>query len=123
MRVQNPVGRGGESIARNYLESKGYHYLESNWHCRNGEIDLVMLDGNELVLVEVKTRRTVTAGNAEESVGVTKRRRALTAGQIYVAEHPQHADRIWRIDVVAVTISSFGKIERISHVENAVVSG
>jgi putative endonuclease len=50
------VGLQYETQAKIYLESQGLEYLESNFFCRVGEIDLVMRDGRELVFVEVRMR-------------------------------------------------------------------
>jgi putative endonuclease len=50
------IGQIGETAACSYLEKKGLRFLKKNWKCKIGEIDLVMLDGRELVFVEVKTR-------------------------------------------------------------------
>lgn len=50
------VGRWGERIARTVLSAAGYQILESNFHSRFGEVDLLCRDGATLVVIEVKTR-------------------------------------------------------------------
>jgi putative endonuclease len=117
------LGSAGEAIARGYLVERGYTWVESNWHCRAGEIDLVMNDGAELVFVEVKTRRGEAAGRAEESISVAKGRRLLASGEWYLAEHANRGDPVWRIDLIAVTLDRTGKVERLTHIENAVTVG
>jgi putative endonuclease len=121
--TEQKLGPAGEQDARNYLESKGMHYLTSNWRCLAGEIDLVMLDGNELVFVEVKARRGDAAGRAEEAVGRAKSKKLLATGEWFVAKHPAHHNRIWRIDLLALTYDREGRIKRIGHIVNAIVSG
>ena len=98
-------------------------WIASNWHCEAGELDLVMIDGAELVVVEVKTRTGERSGRAEESISLTKSHKLLAAAEWFVATHPEHADRIWRIDLMALTLRIDGSIVRVSHVENAIVSG
>jgi putative endonuclease len=114
------IGRTGEQIAREYLEGKGLHTIELNWRCAAGELDLVMRDGDILVFVEVKTRVSAQAGAAEESVSVAKARRLLATGDWYVSEHPELDQLIWRIDLVALTMTRDGSVLRLTHIENAI---
>ncbi len=117
------TGQRGEEIAQHFLEERGLKLVERNWRCRAGELDLVMLDGDVLVYVEVKTRRNRTAGAAEESVSPSKGEKLLATGEWYLAEHPAFADHLWRIDIVAVTMTSAGRVTRITHLPNAVTAG
>src|SRR5690606_37769549 len=71
-------GKCGEAHARAWLEGRGLRFVTRNWHCQAGELDLVMIDGDELVFVEVKTRTGDGHGRASEAVGTAKRRRILT---------------------------------------------
>ena len=122
--MSNPkLGPTGEQDARTYLEAKGMRFLTANWRCLSGEIDLVMLDRNELVFVEVKARRGDYAGRAEEAVGRGKTRKLLATGEWFVSKHPEHHDRIWRIDLLALTYDREGRIKRVGHIVNAIVSG
>lgn len=117
------LGFAGEGIARRYLENRGLSWVESNWHCLAGELDLIMRDGAELVFVEVKTRRGEGAGRAEESISPAKGRKLLAAGAWYVQDHPELGDPIWRIDLVAITLDRTGQIERLNHEANVIVEG
>ena len=117
------TGQSGETIARSYLERKGFSTIETNWRCAAGELDLVMLDGDYLVFVEVKTRKSGMAGLAEESISPAKLRRLLATGEWYVSEHEKYERTIWRIDLLALTMASDGSIHRLSHIENAISSG
>jgi putative endonuclease len=117
------LGSVGEHHARLILERKGMAFVEANWRAPSGEIDLVMRDGELLVMVEVKVRRGERAGTAEESISRAKVTRLLATGEWYVAEHPEHADRPWRIDLVAITIDGRGVVTRVQHIEDAVVAG
>ena len=57
------AGQIGERIARRYLKSQGYSFIEKNYRSDRGEIDLIMTHDNELVFVEVKTRRSSYGGS------------------------------------------------------------
>lgn len=115
-------GKRGEQIARAYLESITYRFVAANWHCEAGELDLVMIDDDELVFIEVKTRHGERSGRAEEAVSSSKAARLLTSAEWFVADHPEHQHRIWRCDLVAVT---FGRSNEpvVTHYLNAIVSG
>ena len=117
------LGAAGEALARRHLEGKGYELLAANWHCRAGELDLIMLDGEVLVFVEVKTRHGERLGAAEEAVTATKAARLLIAAETYVAERPDLAHLFWRIDLVAVTLAPSGAVARLTHFVDAVHAG
>lgn len=119
---RSTLGTIGEEIARRRLEAIGYVWIESNWFCQSGEIDLVMRNGDEITFVEVKTRRGDAAGRAEESVSVSKGRKLLASGSWYLQQHPALGDPIWRVDLVAITLSRDGAVARFNHIVNAVVS-
>jgi putative endonuclease len=116
-------GRSGEAHARAWLEGRGYRTIATNWRCAAGELDLVMLDGDELVFIEVKTRTGERFGRAAEAVTPAKQRKLLTSAAWFAADHPEHEDRIWRVDLVAVTIDGRTGAARVDHYENAVVAG
>lgn len=117
------LGDSGERLAERLLREAGYVILERKWRVAAGEIDLVALDGEVLVFCEVKTRRGAARGAAEEAVGAAKAARLLRLGERFLVEHPEHAERFWRIDLVAITLEPSGKVERITHVEDAYQSG
>ena len=104
------LGRTGERLAAEALMSKGYRILERNFRCRQGEIDLVAEDEQDIIFVEVKTRRGVSFGLPEDAVTIRKRRKLVEVASNYLDLHTC-SDRSWRIDVVAVQFSSSGKLE------------
>lgn len=66
------VGAQGELIARNFLENLGYEISEQNWRFKHKEIDLIALDKNDLVIIEVKTRRSKRHGETEDFISYKK---------------------------------------------------
>lgn len=114
------LGRWGEDLAANYLESIGYQILARNWRTRHGEIDLITQIRETIAFVEVKTRRGREFGLPEE--GLTKRKadRILSLAQNYLAQNDLH-DIDWRIDLVAIELDHNGKLLRCEHIPNAVL--
>ena len=121
--VRSTLGGIGERHARAILEHQGMSWIESNWRARSGEIDLVMRDGEFVVMVEVKVRRGEFAGSAELAVSPAKAARLLATGEWYMAEHPELNELPWRIDLVAITLDREGRVVRSTHIPGAVVSG
>ncbi len=103
MGVRNEIGRHGENVAVKHLEAAGLTVLERNWRCRLGEIDVVALDGDCLVVCEVKTRRSVSAGMPVEAVTLKKLRRLRRLTGIWLA-HQNRGFRQIRIDVIGILL-------------------
>jgi putative endonuclease len=112
------LGRTGERLAAEKLEQCGYHILERNFRCPYGEIDLIAEQQQELVFVEVKTRRGQAYGRPEEAVTVRKQRKIVQVALYYLDIHTC-SERSWRVDVVAVQMSVSGKLEEIRIYEHA----
>lgn len=96
------LGRRGEDLALQYLEARGLRLLERNYRCKGGEIDLVMLDGATLALIEVRSRSSADYGGAAASVGAGKQRRFTLAARHLVLTRPEFRKLAARFDVVAV---------------------
>lgn len=114
------VGASGERIAALLLEQAGCTIIARNWHCRGGELDLVALNGEMLVCVEVRVRTGMAHGSAAESVVGTKTKRVLHAVAAFLDAHPEHGDRLVRIDVVAITLDRAGTVVETIHFRNAI---
>lgn len=115
------LGRLGERLAAAHLEARGYRMREANFRCRYGEIDLVAEDGQDLVFVEVKTRRGSAYGLPEEAVDARKARKLQDVACSYLEQH-NLAECSWRIDVVAVQFSVSGKLEEIRVYQHAIAA-
>ena len=93
-------GRRAEDAARAHLLRAGLGEVRSNAHYRGGELDLVMRDGDCLVFVEVRYRRSSGFGGGAASVDAAKRRKLVFAAQAFLAEHREYAQVPCRFDVV-----------------------
>lgn len=97
-------GRAGEERAAQYLQLSGYTILDRNWRCGVGEIDLIALRDGEIVIVEVKTRRSESFGHPFEAVDARKRARLWRLANAWAAAHSDVArGRRRRIDLIGVT--------------------
>jgi putative endonuclease len=113
MTARDAVGRYGEKLAVRYLERQGFSVLVCRWRCRYGEIDVIAADGGCLVVVEVKTRRSLVAGAPEASVTPAKLNRLRLLAGVWLSAQEEHWGAV-RIDVVAVVLPPAGAA-RITH--------
>lgn len=115
MSKHNRLGKDGEMLAKEYLLKKGWSLLEENWRFEHKEVDLIFRDGDELVIVEVKTRSTDYFGNPEEAVHEAKEEHLIQAAEAYLEE--KNLDLGVRYDVIAIILNN-GKHE-ITHIVDA----
>jgi putative endonuclease len=113
------LGRTGERLAAEELVRRGYSIIERNFRCRYGEIDLIAEKGDDLVFIEVKTRRGNAYGLPEEAVTPRKQQKIVQVASYYLDLHAC-SERSWRIDVVAVQLSASGRFEEIRVYQHAV---
>jgi putative endonuclease len=100
-KARQAVGAYGERLASRYLEDQGLVVLARNWRCADGEIDLILADGEDVVFCEVKTRRGSLFGSPAEAVGRTKVQRLRRLAGRWLAESRMGAREV-RFDVVEV---------------------
>jgi len=109
-------GRLGEDQAVDYLQKKGYRILKRNFRFERGEIDIVAEDGDTLVFVEVKARRTKSFGEPEDAVTVFKRKQLRKIAEGYLFRNNIDG-KACRFDVIA--IQYVGKDAIVRHLVNA----
>lgn len=109
------LGKIGEDLATQYLIDKGYQILERNWRAYRKEIDIIAIDGKDIVFVEVKTRQDDEFGTPEMAVNQRKRAHIYAAASSYYYEHKIDLDV--RFDVIAILYRD-GKPE-INHIVDA----
>lgn len=113
------LGKDGERVAKRYLESLGFEFVAENYRYNRAETDLIFKDESKkrLIFIEVKTRRTKTFGEPEESVTEKKQEQILKSAEGFLMTHTEYDDYEKRFDVMAIMIED-GK-EKINHIENA----
>ncbi|MCB0345454.1 MAG: YraN family protein [Bdellovibrionales bacterium] len=115
------LGRLGEAAACRYLRRKGFKISARNWRCRLGEIDIVAHDGPDLVFIEVKTRRRVSAQRSVfDNITAAKTAKLRQLAYMYLSRYrrkpPPH-----RIDIVAVLLDpEMNTPPAIEHIKAAV---
>lgn len=101
------VGRYGENVAVRYLEDRGFRILERNWRCGAGELDVVAVEDDCLVVCEVKTRRSEAFGPPQVAVTPRKLARLRRLTVMWLASHEGSWPAI-RLDVLAVRVQRSG---------------
>ena len=117
MALHNIIGKEGESIARKYLESKGYSIVEQNYRTKRAEIDIIAKHGKKLVFVEVRAKRHELYGTPEDTIDYKKRARLRRNAMAYT--YRKHYVGPFRVDAVCLVIGGNG-LERINHYENII---
>jgi putative endonuclease len=97
------TGKEGEKIAAAYLEKNGYRIIEVNFRCTIGEIDIIAKEKNDLVFVEVKTRKSTALGYPEQAVG-TRKQKKMSQLALWYMQKRKIVDTNARFDVVAITL-------------------
>ena len=105
-------GKNAESLAREYLENLGYQHVKTRMRNQAGEIDLIMLNGNTLVLIEVKQRKVMY--DSMHSVSLRQWQRIYDAGMVFLAENEEYLQCDMRVD--AIFIAGDGDIVHIDNV-------
>lgn len=102
MTKHQDTGKAGENLAAIYLEERGCRVLERNWRYRKLEIDIIVLDGDFLALVEVKTRSSARHGSVIEAVTPAKEKQMLEAAEIYLEQN--RLDYEIRFDIITIVL-------------------
>ena len=116
------LGRRGEALAAEALQQRGFTIVTQNWHCPEGEADLIAQRADEWYFVEVRTRRrtnrrsTSGYGSPEESLTPRKFARMEAVARRYLSEQgaEEAQDVAWHISFVAVVLDSSGRLKRIT---------
>jgi putative endonuclease len=100
-------GRTGEDAAQRVYEGRGFALVARNWRCSLGEIDLVVVRRDLLVVCEVKTRSGPAFGGGYEAVTWTKRRKVRTLADAFLQRNAFEHARV-RFDVASVWLGARG---------------
>lgn len=96
------LGKSYEQIAAAFMQQQGYTILESNYHCRFAELDLVATESGYLCFVEVKYRENTNYGAPQGVITPGKTRRICQAALFYMKEKHISVERPIRFDVVMI---------------------
>lgn len=107
-------GNLGENIAEIYLLLKGYTILERNFYVKGGEIDIIASKDDEIAIIEVKTRKDASFGDAKDAVTYYKKKSIIYATKCYINRNHLYDKKI-RFDVIEVYLTKF----KINHIEHA----
>ncbi len=116
------AGAVAERVAADYLRGRGYRILCRNRENSVGELDIVARQGDTIVFVEVRSRRTGSAVNARDTVTRDKRLKLARAGELFLRTH-RLTKLGHRIDLVTVELTETGRAKVVEHLENCVGAG
>lgn len=98
---KNNAGLEAESLAATFLTSHGLKLVTQNYHCKFGEIDLIMKDAKTLVFIEVRLRTNSKFGDAGASITQQKQQKLILTAQFFLQEHAQlYGNHACRFDAV-----------------------
>ncbi len=115
--TKQQIGQAAETKACDHLQKHGLQLIERNYHCRQGEIDLIMRHGNYTVFVEVRYRRHSGFGSAAESIDYRKQKKIIRTASHYLQQYRELAQQPARFDVVAMSLQ--GSDARINWIQDA----
>ena len=115
MTTQKEIGEKGEALAAMYLANLGYTIKERNWHYGHNELDIIAVDGDELVIVEVKARTSDRYEHPSEAVSNRKIKHIIDAAEGYIQEN--EIDLETRFDVI--TVIFYGQEYKLEHFKEA----
>lgn len=110
------LGKEGEELAANHLKNLGFSILARNYRQKSGEIDIIARDGDCLVFVEVKTRKSLRFGQPFEAV-TTKKQAQLSRVALDYLSRNELLDQPARFDVISILLPDNGKAN-IEHLSN-----
>ncbi len=105
---QNNAGLEAEKLAATFLTERGLKLIAQNYHCRFGEIDLIMKDGKTLVFIEVRLRSNAQFGDAGSSITPQKQQKLILTAQHYLQ---QHVEAACRFDAILMNKANLQSIE------------
>lgn len=103
-KAQHLIGKEVEQMACHFLQTKGLYLIKKNYHCFQGEIDLIMGETDNIVFVEVRSRSRTDYGTAIESINKSKRNKLAQAAASFLHHKNWSTHVHCRFDVVAIEL-------------------
>lgn len=101
------IGAAAEQLAAQFVQAQGWQVIAENFHCRLGEIDLIVRPNSLeqlVVFVEVRSRKRGLFGDAMASVTPAKQRKLCKTAAYFLQTHPEFSMFDCRFDVIAVQL-------------------
>ena len=109
------TGKTGEKIAVKFLQSKAYDILETNWRTGHKEIDIIAKQNENIIFIEVKTRKSEYYEKPYEAVTRKKQELLIDAAEVYLEKNNLDVDI--RFDIISILL--INNKTKIEHIENA----
>jgi putative endonuclease len=109
------IGEIAEGLAQQHILKLGYKIKDTNWHFGHLELDIVAQDGDQLVIIEVKSRNGIRYEHPSEAVTNTKIKRIVEAAEAYIFEKDLNMET--RFDVI--TVIFFKQSHELEHFKDA----
>jgi putative endonuclease len=106
MGLTQNTGKSAEEFAKHYLLRKGLTFIDQNYRCKYGEIDLIMRDKKITVFVEVRYRKSEHFGSGAETVDYHKQRKLLATASHYLQNNTKAAKHACRFDVISLSATA-----------------
>ncbi|BCM25904.1 YraN family protein [Methyloradius palustris] len=116
---QETAGSQAEKLAAVYLQEQGLKLVTSNYHCRFGEIDLIMRDDKTLIFVEVRLRSSTLFGGAAYSINASKQKKLIITAEHYLQQHTAVAKLACRFDTILMDKTSAQNMQWIQNAFDA----
>lgn len=100
--IKQKIGQRAETLATQFLKNKGFSFIEANYRCQFGEIDIIMQDQDDIVFIEVRSRSRVDYGTAVESINKTKIKKLILTATHFLQKKKLLYRVHSRFDIVAI---------------------
>ena len=94
------LGKFAEDVAAEYVISLGWKILARNLKNKNGELDIIAIDSQELVIIEVRCRTIGKIQSPFDSIGPRKLNTLIKSSREFIDEIEW--DGFWRIDIIGI---------------------
>jgi len=119
MNLNKRKGLHYENLAKDYLVRHGLTLLRQNYHCRFGEIDLIMLQQEVLCFIEVKYRNSIAYGGAASAIPAQKQKKIVKTALFFIAENDRFKQHSMRFDAMLMQLQSDRQRTGIDWIQNA----
>ncbi|SFC73380.1 YraN family protein [Clostridium uliginosum] len=117
-KLNKEIGNHCEKLAQDYLFKNGYKILECNFRNFLGEIDIICLKDDLLIIVEVKGRYNYNYGTPREAVSIHKQNSIIKVTNSYIAYKKFNNNNV-RFDIIEVYLNTINSSFKINHIKDS----